>query len=318
MNSSFQDELWPHFAPLWTDLRLIAPGLLLAGGYGLFLKQLWLASKSRSLELQSDHVIVAERGEIVDEVRNLVAIQRWRDQTPRVTKDFDFIASLDLIASAMDQQRLHDILKKHNFEVVPRNARWQFQKTLSAGRAVILDFHAPSSGETRNDIRARSRRVKPQPSLGQMGIHGRENPEAIASELHPFSFTFNEVEIVIPNPVTLTLMKLIAMNDRRRASQDPSTTADKRGEEEWQARKHAEDVCRVIAMMLLEERELAHDVLAAVRETDVFARASAILADYFETGDDWFSQVVSEKWQREDLRLIQSTLAHWFKVDGAY
>ena len=38
MSETIQDELWPHFVPLWTDLRSIAPRLLLAGGYGLFLK----------------------------------------------------------------------------------------------------------------------------------------------------------------------------------------------------------------------------------------------------------------------------------------
>jgi hypothetical protein len=42
MSGNEQDELWPHFVPIWTDLRNIAPGLLLAGGYGLFLKQQWL------------------------------------------------------------------------------------------------------------------------------------------------------------------------------------------------------------------------------------------------------------------------------------
>ena len=46
MSETIQDELWPHFVPLWTDLRSIAPRLLLAGGYGLFLKQQWLLSQS--------------------------------------------------------------------------------------------------------------------------------------------------------------------------------------------------------------------------------------------------------------------------------
>ena len=48
MSDEVQDELWPHFVPLWTDLRKIAPGLLLAGGYGLFLKQQWLISQAMS------------------------------------------------------------------------------------------------------------------------------------------------------------------------------------------------------------------------------------------------------------------------------
>jgi hypothetical protein len=78
-----------------------------------------------------------------------------------------------------------------------------FEKKVSEGRSVVLDFHAPSPAEKRNDLRVESRRVKPQPSLGQTGIHGRVNPEAASSELHPFSFTCAGVEIVLPNPVTL-------------------------------------------------------------------------------------------------------------------
>ena len=61
---------------------------------------------------------------VVDEVRTLVAINRWNDQTPRVTKDFDFIAALDLIASSEEQRQFHAVLEKHEFKVVPANARW--------------------------------------------------------------------------------------------------------------------------------------------------------------------------------------------------
>ena len=54
MSETIQDELWPHFVPLWTDLRSIAPRLLLAGGYGLFLKQQWLISQWHFLGTEDD------------------------------------------------------------------------------------------------------------------------------------------------------------------------------------------------------------------------------------------------------------------------
>jgi hypothetical protein len=315
VSDSVQDELWPHFLPLWTDLREIAPGLLLAGGYGLFLKQQWLISQLRFLGSESGDSLVTERRAkpVADEVGTLVAIHRWNDQTPRVTKDFDFIASVDLIASQDRQQRLHEALGKHGFDVVPANARWQFEKKVGEGRSVVLDFHAPSPAEERGDLRVQSRRVKPQPSLGQIGIHGRVNPEAASSELYPFSFTYDGVEIVLPNPVTLTLMKLVAMSDRRSASQDTSISADKRQEEDRQARKHAEDVCRVMAMMTREESEFATSVLEVVRMTPVFAAATATFSESFQRDENWGSQVVTEKWQAEDLLLIQDTLAAWFR-----
>ena len=37
------DILWPHFKPLWSDLRGLGTGnIQIAGGYGLYLKQQWL------------------------------------------------------------------------------------------------------------------------------------------------------------------------------------------------------------------------------------------------------------------------------------
>lgn len=298
MSDGFQDELWPHFVPLWTDLRAIAPGLLLAGGYGLFLKQQWLVSRLRSLGT-------------ADEVRTLVPLHRWKDQTPRVTKDFDFIAGLDLIASPEEQHQLHEVLEKHDFKVVPSNARWQFEKKIGAGRSVVLDFHTPSPAGKRDDLRVQSRRVKPQRSLGQTGIHGRENPEAISSELHPFPFTYGGVEIVLPNSVTLALMKLVAMRDRRLVSQDASKSADERQIEEGQARKHAEDVGRVMAMMTREESELVGNILDAVRAAPVFAAATDTFSKFFQDDEGWGAQVVAGKWGAADFRLIQTTLAAW-------
>lgn len=315
MSEAVQDELWPHFVPLWTDLRKIAPGLLLAGGYGLFLKQQWLVSQLHFPGTEGGDSIVTEKGEkpVADEVRTVVAIHRWKDQTPRVTKDFDFLVSLDLIASPEEQRRVHEVLDKHGFKVVPENARWQFAKMIGEERQVVLDFHAPSPEQKRDDLRVQSRRVKPQPSLGQMGVHGRENPEANGSELHPFSFKFEELEIVLPNPVTLALMKLVAMRDRRSASQDASKSAGERQMEESQARKHAEDVCRVIGMMTREESETTGVVLDTVRESPVFAVATTTFSEFYKTGEGWGSQAVAEQWQAEDFRIIQNTLATWFR-----
>ena len=66
------DLLWPHFSPLWQDLGAVSStDILVAGGYGLFLKQRWLSEESSS--------------------RTVVPIQNWRDATPRVTKDVDLV-----------------------------------------------------------------------------------------------------------------------------------------------------------------------------------------------------------------------------------
>lgn len=293
MAEPLNDELWPHFAPFWSDLREIAPGILLAGGYALFLKQVWLSTRR--------------------DFPTLVAVEQWRDQIPRVTKDLDLIAELNLIASPDEQKALHEVLAKHAFQVVEANARWQFQKPLDRDKSVVVDFHAPRPIEDRSDLRLQGRRVKPQPSLNKTGIHGRANPEAVGCEQLPFIFTFNSLEIVIPNPVTLAIMKLAAMRDRWSVTQDADKAPEIRQREEGQARKHAQDVCRVLAMMTRDEDAMAGRVLDAIRDTDVFGKTAGIRAEFFHDGG-WGTQAVEEFWLPEDLRLILTTLERWFHL----
>jgi hypothetical protein len=50
--------------------------------------------------------------------------------------------------------------------------------------------------------------------MGHVGIHGRENPEAFGTEIAPFSFIHRGVQIRIPHPVAMVVMKLVAMGDR--------------------------------------------------------------------------------------------------------
>lgn len=69
------DILWPHFRPLWFELRDLGAGeILIAGGYGLYLKQLWLGG-NRELQI-------------------VIPLEQWVDAAPRVTNDSS--ASIDL------------------------------------------------------------------------------------------------------------------------------------------------------------------------------------------------------------------------------
>ncbi len=219
MSEPMNDDLWMWFAPLWTDLRGIAPSLLLAGGYGLFLKQMWLIGERD----------IATEGEL----RTMVPVARWLYETPRVTRDFDFIASLGLIASPEDQRRTGQVLEAHGFSVVPENARWQFQRPIGNDEKICVDFHAPDPAGQREDLRWDDRRVKPRPSLGAEGIHGRTNPETAGCDLHPFSFPWRELEITVPNAVTWAVMKLVAMHDQWIKSQDAAASAEARQDEDF-------------------------------------------------------------------------------------
>ncbi len=206
-------------------------------------------------------------------------------------------------------------MAKHGFEVVKRNARWQFEKKITPEQTVILDFHAPSPEQPRSDLRVENRRVKPARSLGDAGIHGRENPEANAAALHPFAFTYNSVDLLIPHPVAFAIMKLIAMNDRWQAAAT-GDSAEARNMEARQARKHAEDLMRIIAMTTRAESDLADTLLGRLRGTPSFRTAADVFANSFMAENGWAAPVVSRGWRDDDFAVMQTTLARWFGDRG--
>ncbi len=295
MSGQVGGELWPHFVPLWNDLRAAAPRIKLAGGYSLFLKQQWLFSPAE------------------DRPPTLVPVPRWKENTPRVTKDIDLIVEASLIASPEDQSATQRVLTKHGFDVVPGNARWQFEKKLDRERSVLLDFHAPPPGPGRTDVKAQSRRVKPRPTLGHQGIHGRENIQAVCSDLCPFTFVLDEVMLTIPNPVTLALMKLAAAQDQHQMAQDPARSSEQGRTAEGQAQKHAADLFRVAAMTTREESDDIPAVLDSAHGTDAFRDARTIFANLFAEADSWGTRVAGAHWGEEENNLIRGTLQRWFR-----
>lgn len=313
MNDGFVDGLWPHFAPLWTDLRGISKDVLLAGGYGLFLKQRWLTSQLKLLTNSREQVITNDRGEpiVTQEIRTLVEISRWLDGTPRVTKDFDLLVSLDLIASGADQGKVDRALKTHGFTAVPLNERWQFQKKITESQSVMLDFHAPPPDGLRSDIRVQQRRIKPKPSLGE-GIHGRPNAEAIGADLHAFSFMMDSVIVEVSNPVTLAMMKSVAMSECWQKSQGVESSLEKRLFNQRQAAKHANDLFKLVAMTTREENDRVPEILDQVRGAQCFDSTVKAFADHFQPVDGWGTQVVRGSWRDEDFELIRQTMGRWF------
>ncbi len=204
------------------------------------------------------------------------------------------------------------MLRRHGFEVVERNARWQFEKQLDNGRAIAIDFHTPSPEGLRLDVRAEARRVKPQPALPGIGIHGRENPEAIGSELRPFTFASQAVTIAMPNPVTLAMMKMTAMRDRWVRGQDPARPRAERMVEEGEARKHTEDVCRVVAMVTRAEYDTAQEVASALQGSAAFMAARQVFGKYLATDTARAVHLVQSRWTDAQWKLIRNTLAAWF------
>ena len=256
--------MWPEFKPLWHELQKAEGLLQVAGGYGLFLKQHWLIAKQS--------------------VPTVVPLRQWHDAAPRVTKDVDIVVSLDLIASKSAQALMAQALERCGFGLDPKapKPRWQFSKQIGADRQMLVEFHAQLPDARHKNLAIdKRRRVKHKPSLGEHGIHGRQNPEAVGSDYHPFCFEIEDLSIAVPNPVSWCLMKLGALRDRWRKSQDQTRDAEYRNFHREQAMKHSRDVCRAVALMTLEERNHTRSVLEIIRPTPEYQIAAPLCAELF-------------------------------------
>lgn len=263
----------------------------MAGGYGLFLKQKFLLA----------NVVIPV----------VVPLDRWSNASPRVTEDIDFLIGLDLIADEQSQHAFKSALDKHGFSVSERNPRWQFEKRVSKTHRVVVDLHAPLPAKDQSNLQTHGRRVKHKPSLGEEGIHGRTNPEAVGADLQPFSFEANGMTILVPNPVTWSIMKLTAMNDRWILSGNENEPEEKGEFSHAQAIKHAQDACRVVALVTRDENDSVLSVAEAIRETPEFVKATHILNTLL-IGDARLVGEISASWSPEDFNLIQKRLSSWF------
>lgn len=280
-----------HFG--MTYLKM-SSGLLVAGGYGLFLKQRWLLN-----EIQPKIVI---------------PLERWLDGTPRVTKDLDFIVGLDLIANMACNGQVLGILTAHGFAVSlnPQGQRWQFEKDLGSQRKVIVELHTPSPTPDETRLKTDRIRIKHAPSLGERGLHGRHNPEAIGCDLSPFVFPIGGTKISVPNPISWTVMKLTAAHERWCSAQDNGLDLRERGFSRDQAVKHAQDAYRLVAMITLKERDASLTVIDSIRKIVQFQRAVEIYTGFFIGNDGWANNILQDRWLAEDLAVINQILEQWY------
>lgn len=313
MSDREQDQLWPHFVPLWSDLRKVDPTIVLAGGYGLFLKQRWLQAQVIPLRNDDGDTVTTVDGDSIQVrmIDSLVPLDRWLAQEPRVTKDLDFVAQINLIADSNMQQQIDQALNDHRYAVVEDNARWQFKKSLDE-KIVIVEFHAAPPATLSPGLRIDERRVRPNPSL-HMGIHGRNNPEAAGCNLRPFQFTLETTRVSVPNPVTWSMMKLTAMRDRFIRAQDENSTPENREKAQFQAIKHAQDVCRILGLMTRDESDKVPSIVATLQSLPIFSNTKLIAGEFFGKEDGSGRRSASAQWRQEDLSILCETLVEWFK-----
>jgi len=107
-------------------------------------------------------------------------------------------------------------------------------------------------------------------------------------------------------------MKLTATSDRWASSQGLEREEESREFTRLQAAKHAQDVYRVIAMMTMEERDRASEVVDSLVGTDAFAAAKQCWQNDFADNPISVVRELGAKWQAVDAATIRGLLSGWF------
>lgn len=207
-----------------------AQGILLGGGYGLYLKQLHLA----------------EAG-----VRTLISADLW--PAPRATQDLDLMLSAELVADARSMTAVRTALDKLNYKVIKGSEYLQFVRTISAMQFVKIDLLTAQLDVLKGipAINADSRRARPA-AADRPKLHAHPTDGALTLSELPLvievtgTLSTDEAftaRVTIPHPFSYLLMKLTAYRDRR-------NDADKD-----LGRHHALDVFRIVAMLSEQERD---------------------------------------------------------------
>lgn len=282
--------MWDEFRPLWTGLQEAGSQILVAGGYGLLLKQQWLGDNPQTA--------------------NVIPLARWTNASPRATKDFDIVIGLDLLGSKESQKILAAKLLERDFK--PVDPRWQFKKVIGQDQEILVDLHSELPKEGQPNLDMDKLRVKHKPSLGEDGIHGRQNPEAFGSELHPYSFEIDGINIKVPNPVTWGVMKLIAAHDRWKKSEEITREEKNRTEHRDQAIKHARDVLRIVALTTRDESDSTNKIIQTIRDTKSYSRCREIAKTFFSR-DDGFGVLANRSlWLEDDLNTMRALVSRWY------
>jgi hypothetical protein len=174
------------------------PQLILAGGYGLYLKQQYLRENPQ--------------------IRTLLAIDAL--PTARTTEDIDLILRAEIVTDSASMGTIRAALDGLGFTVVETAKYTQFVRPMPPGQ-VKVDLLAPPLGEFASRVPHDARRVRPRPSVN---LHASKLAEALAADRHALAIplqgklssgTDHSTNVLIPQAFTYLLMKLGAYRDRK-------------------------------------------------------------------------------------------------------
>jgi len=225
--------------------------LIIAGGYGLYLKQ---------------HSIVHSG------LRTLFS----PDLLPanRTTSDIDLFLRAEVVVSATRMKLVRDAVDGLGFAAVPGSEYLQFAKSVEPAGSIKIDLMVGPLGDLfdpktvkRDDRRVRAR------AFG--GLHAHPLDEAVAVEEHTFPIPLGNAGVLVsvPQPFTYLLMKLLAFRDR---------CYDVRKD---MARHHAMDVYRIIAMITPEEDSVVRALAATHLDHPKAVEARRVVGEHFAAPD---------------------------------
>lgn len=255
------DLMLVGLAELIEALGPLTDRILLAGGYGLYLKQLHLAQLNQ---------------------KTLIAGEHW--PAARATNDFDLVLDMELLASVPDMTLLRQALDGLGYEPIENAHYYHFQREGGRPGALRVDLLAPQPDRVDADERIRhqpTRRAGPK-GHGRPKVHawpaegvllGEEGGVAMEIPLPARPGADRPARTVrVPHTLTSMLMKLSAYGNQKRD-----------GHAGFE--KNAIDLYRVIAMTSEEEDRAMPGLLAGVTGDPVVARCRELATANFKGPD---------------------------------
>lgn len=216
--------------------------LFLGGGYGLYLKQVYLAST---------------------QTRTFLPVYAW--PKARGTADLDIFLPTEIVVDLQYMVQFREILTELNYEPVAKFMH--FEKEVPQGSVRVELLTGPIDSQFHDKVHFKLPRVRPK---GQVELHAYLHEEALAIEIEPFTVALGDgVTVRIPNAFSFLLMKLHACRDRLE------------DEDKQLGRHHALDVYRIIAMLSETEVDLVRRLRSQYRSHKVVMSASEICSQFF-------------------------------------
>lgn len=264
--------------------------LLLAGGYGLYLKQLHLAEVSP---------------------HTLIPADLW--PAARATQDLDLVLPAELVADATAMKAVRTAMDQLGYTVVKGSEYLQFARTISGTRVVKIDLLTAQLDvlQSNSSIRADHRRARPAAG-DRPQLHAHPTDGVLALDEPPLAVELvgklsngepATARVNLPHPFNHLLMKLTAYRDRR-------GDADKD-----LGRHHALDVFRIVAMLTEQEVERVQQCIAEYAgNAQVQSCAAVVESDFAHaTGAGLLAMRTHPLWQNdEQIELFIEALTDLF------